>query len=89
MPGHHFRREIIAHAQRGDDRVEEYGRLRHFGLLQVLVRAVEHDVRDTEAQDFVCFLKQIFCQRIIVIQVFAHAYELCSLTGKNKCFHNV
>ncbi len=51
---------IGLHAQRfgHDDRVEEDGGLRYLGLLQLLVRAGEHDVRDAEAEDVVGLLEE-------------------------------
>lgn len=40
--------------------MKEYGGLRHFGLLELVVRAGEHDVRDTETEDIIGFSKSSF-----------------------------
>ena len=67
--------------------MKENGRLCHLRLLQVLVCTFEHDVGNAITQNVVSLLKQIFCCGVVVVQVLTHTYELCSLSGKNKCFH--
>ena len=54
----HIGLELVAEAERTDDRVEEDGGLRDLGLLQLLVRPVEHDVRDAEAEDLIGLLEE-------------------------------
>ena len=67
--------------------MEEDGGLRHIGAFQLLLRAPEHDVGDAEFQHLVGLLKKFSRLQIVVVQLFAHSYELCSLTGKNVCSH--
>ncbi len=71
-----------------DDRVEEDGRLRHAGLLELLVGTGEHDVGDAEAEDLVGLLEKGLRLGNVVVEVFAHADGLSSLTGEYVCvFH--
>ena len=58
MASDHIGLELVAEAERTDDGVEEDGGLRDLGLLQLLVRPVEHDVRDAEAEDLVGLLEE-------------------------------
>ena len=53
MSCHHIGAELIAHAESGDDRVEEYGRLGYLGLAEILISSVEHDVSDAKAKDVI------------------------------------
>ena len=72
-----------------DDRVEEYGRLGDFGLLELLVRTGEHDVGDTEAEDFIGFLKEFLCCGNVVVEVFTHSDSLGTLAREYVCvLHN-
>ena len=89
MAGHHIGLELLAHGLGQDYGVKEDGGLCHFCLTQVLFRAIEHKVRDAEAEYLVCLLKHGAGGLVVVIQVLAHSYELGSLTGKYKCFHNL
>ena len=41
----------------------------------------------TFVQDIVGLFKQFFGQGRIFVQVFSHAHELGTLSGKYKCFH--
>jgi len=66
-----------------NDRVEEDGGLRHLGLLQFVGRAGEHDVGDAEAEDFVGLLEKRFGLGNVIVEVFAHADGLSSLTRQN------
>ena len=68
--------------------LKENGRLGHFCLTQILVGAVEHDVRNAVPQDVISLFKQFLGQSRVFIQVLAHPYELGALSGKYKCFHN-
>ncbi len=79
-----FDAESLGH----DDRVQEYGRLRHFGLFQFFGRAGEHDVRDAETEDFVRFFEQFLCGGHVVVQILAHTDRLGALAPENVCvFH--
>ena len=78
---------LLAHREREDDRVQEYGGLGDLGLLQVVLGAFKHEVGDAETQHLIGFLKQFFGLGIVVIQVLAHTDELCALTGEYECFH--
>ena len=49
MSGYHVRIELFSQTNGRDDRVQEYGRLRYFGLLQFFIRTAEHDVCDAES----------------------------------------
>lgn len=72
-----------------DDRVEEYGGLRHFGLLELLVRTGEHDVGDAEAENLVGLLEEGLRLGYVFVEVLAHAYGLSTLTRKYVCvFHD-
>ena len=69
--------------------MQEDGRLRYLGLLQLLVGSGEHDVRDAETEDLVGFLEQLLGRRYVVVEVFAHAYGLSALTREYVCvLHN-
>lgn len=83
MTGHGigFDAERLGH----DDRVEEYGGLRHAGLPELLVRAGEHDVRDAESEDFIGLLEQLPGCGNVVVEIFAHADGLSPLAGENVC----
>ena len=76
-----FHAERLGH----DYRVKEYGGLRHFGLLELVVRAGEHDVRDTETEDIIGFFEKLLCFGDVVVKVFAHTDRLCTLSGKYVC----
>ena len=87
MTCHHVGLESVAEAECAHHAVQEHSGLRHLRLLQFLVRALEHDVRDAETKDFVCLFKILFGYRMLFVQVFSHAHELCALSGKYKCVH--
>ena len=87
MTCHHVGLESVAEAECAHHAVQEHSGLRHLRLLQFLVRALEHDVRDAETEDFVCLFKILFGYRMLFVQVFSHAHELCALSGKYKCVH--
>ena len=71
-----------------NDRMKEYGGLRHAGLLELLVRSGEHDVGNAEAQNLVGTFKKLPRTGYRVVKVFAHAYGLSALAGENVCvFH--
>ena len=66
----------------------EYGRLGDFSLFELFVRTGEHDVGDAEAEDFVGLLEKRFGLGNVIVEVFAHADGLSSLTRKNiRVFH--
>ena len=87
MACHHPRLEAVAKAHRTDDTVEEHCGLGHTGLFQLLVSAVEHDVCDAEAKDFVGPLEEVLGNGMIFVEDLAHSYELGALTGENISFH--
>ena len=68
--------------------MQEYGRLGNLCLLQCLGIAFKHDIGQTEAKYLVGLLHHFLCYFIALVQVLAHTCKLCSLTGKNKCFHS-
>ena len=70
-----------------DDRVEEDGRLGDCGLTKVFVRTGKHKVCDAETENIIGALKELAGLGVVVVEVFAHADKLCSLTGKYVCFH--
>ena len=67
--------------------MQEDGRLCHLRLLQVVVGTGKHDVGDAITKNVVSFLKEFLSQWVVVVQILTHSYKLCSLSGKNKCFH--
>ena len=69
--------------------MQEYCRLCHLGLLQLVVSTGKHDVCNTESEDFVGLLEEFLSCLIVVVEVLAHTYKLRSLSGENKCFHNL
>ncbi len=87
MSGHHRGVKLFAHGLGENHRVEENGGLCNLGLTEVFVSALKHEVGYAESEYLVGLLKHLFGHRIIVIEVFAHAYKLGTLTGKYKCFH--
>lgn len=82
MSGHHVGVEVAAHGLGKYHRVEEYGGLCDFGLLEVFVGAFKHYVSDAEAEYFVGFLKHFVRCGIVVVEVFAHADKLGTLAEK-------
>ena len=89
MTCHHVGVELVAQCESKHHRVQEDSRLSHFGLTQVFLGAVKHEVGNTESQHFVGFLKQFFGLGVALVEVFAHAHELSPLAGEYKCFHVV
>jgi len=71
-----------------NDRMQENGRLGHLRLLELLVRAGEHDIRDRKPQDFVGPIEQLLGQRNVVVKVLAHSDELGALTREYECVHS-
>ena len=88
MTANHIRLEGISHTLCHYHTVQEHGRLGNLCLLQCLGIALEHDVGQTETKYLVGLLHHLLCHFIALVQVLAHTSELCSLTGKYKCFHN-
>ncbi len=67
--------------------MKKNGRLCYLRFLQVTIGAVKHYVGNIKAQDLISFIKHFPALILCLIQVLAHATELCSLPGKYKCFH--
>ena len=67
-------------------RVQKHCRLGHFGLFEIIGRAFKHHFRQREAKQPIGCLTHLagFC--MCIVQVFAHARKLASLTRENKCF---
>ena len=87
VTGNHLRLlDRIDHERR--HRVQEHGRLGDTRGTQILIRAVEHNVRYTETQQFVGALKEFTNYGVVVVQVLAHTCMLTTLTGKNKRFNH-
>ena len=87
MTCRHLRIEGITHAKGRNDTVEENGGLSDLRLLQILVGTLEHDVGDAISKNIICLLKKFLCQWVVVVKILTHTYKLCSLSGKNECFH--
>ena len=68
--------------------MKEYGGLSDFGLFEILVGAVKHQIGDAETEDFVGFFKHLAGHFVGFVEVLAHAHKLCALAGEYKCFHN-
>ena len=89
MAGNHVGLELLAECLGKNYGVEEYGWLSNFSLLQLFFCTGKHDVGDAETEHLISLLKHLFSQGIVVVEVLAHSYELCALSGENECFHNV
>ena len=76
VAGNHIGLEFVAHGQRQDYTVQEHCRLRHLGLLQVVLGAFKHQVGDAETQHLIGLLKQLLGLGVVVIQIFTHAHKL-------------
>ncbi len=87
MSGCHIRLELLAHCFGKDNGMEEDSRLGDTCLLEILIGSFKHDVCDAESKNLIGFLKHLMSNRIAVVKILPHAYELGSLTGKHKCFH--
>src|SRR5574344_1074794 len=87
VTAYHVGSKGIAHADGRDDRVKEHGWLSDFGLLQFFRSTFEHDFGDVEAENLICLVKEFLRFWISFIEVFAHSWELSTLTRENKCFH--
>ena len=87
VSSHHLRIKSLTHAECRNHTMKEDCRLCHLRLLQVFVCAIKHDVRDAISQNVISFLKKFLCKGICIVKILTHAYKLCSLSGKNKCFH--
>ena len=79
--------KVVAQTDGLDDAVEEDCGLCHLGLLEFVISSFKHNVGYPVAKYFVGFLEKLFGFRVVVVQVFAHTRELCSLSRENKCFH--
>ena len=82
---HHVGLLLRAKDGSGDVGVDEDGRLGHSGLLQLLLRAVEDNFAQTEAEDLICTIKEAHRLGIIIVHGHAHADVLGSLAGKYVC----
>ena len=89
MACHHIGLELFAQTEGTDNAVEEDGGLRHLRLLQFLVSAFKHNVRDAKTEDIIGLFKKFLGGGVLLVQVLAHTYKLCALTGKYKCFHGL
>lgn len=67
--------------------MQEYRRLSHLGLLQVIFRTFKHEVGDAEAEHLIGFLKHVMGEAAALVEVFAHTHKLGTLTREYKCFH--
>ena len=87
----HLRHSVGLHAQYlcQNHRVQEYGRLCNLCLLEILCRALKHNISNTKTEYLVCLLKHCLCLGIVLIQLFTHSRELCALTWEYiSLFHN-
>ena len=87
MTGYHIGIKIVTHRFCQNYRVQEYSRLGNFGLTQIFVCSVKHQVGDIEAQYLVGLIEHLFGYGVIFVEVFSHTYKLRPLSGKYKCFH--
>ena len=67
--------------------MDENGGLGDASLFEFVVGAGKHYISDVESEDFVGTVHQAACFFVVVIEVFAHSYELGTLTGEYKSFH--
>ena len=67
--------------------MDEYGGLCNLSLAQVFISTFKHEVSDAETKNLVGLFKHFVSYGIVIIQVFAHSYELGTLSWKNKSFH--
>ncbi len=88
MSCHHVGAEISTEALGQKYGMDKDGGLCYFCLFEIFRCAFEHQVGDAEAEDFVCFFKEFAGFGVVVVEVFAHAYELGALPGENVCFHS-
>ena len=65
--------------------MDEDGRLGYSGLLKLLLRAVEDNLTQTEAEDLIRTIKEALRLGIIIVHGHTHAYVLGSLAGKYVC----
>ena len=87
MAGGHVGAEVLAERLGKKNGVEEYCRLSHGGLTEVFVSAGKHEVGDAEAENVVGLFEELTRFGVVVVQVFAHSYELGALAGEYVCFH--
>ena len=57
------------------------------GLAEIFVGTGKHEVGYAESEDFVGFLEKRAGFGVVVVELFAHADELRSLTREYICFH--
>ena len=67
--------------------MKENGRLCNFGLFELFGSAGEHNVSDRKTENLIGFFEHLLGFGYVVVQVFAHADELGTLTGEYKCIH--
>ena len=67
--------------------MKEDSRLSHLCLLQLLISSLKHDISNTISENIISLFKKFFCERVAIVKILTHSYKLCSLSGKNKCFH--
>ncbi len=68
--------------------MDEDCRLGYPGLEQVFCTAVEHYVRETEAEYGIGLVEKFFCEGVALIEVFAHTGKLRTLSRESIKFHN-
>ena len=83
----HIGLKLIPSCDGRDYRMKKNRRLCNLCLAQLLIAAVKHNICNAEAEYFVGFLKIFSCSRVVLIQLFSHSAELCTLSCEYKCFH--
>src|SRR5690606_26967092 len=69
--------------------MQKYRRLGHVGLLQIVRRTGEHDIRNAETKHVVGGFEHVLRLFAMVVQVLAHSGELGTLPRKYKCYFHV
>lgn len=87
VAGYHVGTEVSAEGGGEHHGVEEDGGLGDARLAEILVGAGKHEVGDAESEYVVGLVEELACAGIAVVEVFAHAGELCALAGEYECFH--
>ena len=87
MTGNHVGFEFLTESFGKTNRVDENGGLGDAGFFEVFVGAFEHEIGDSETEDFVGLFHHGADAFVAVVVVFAHSYELGALTGKYVCVH--
>ena len=87
MAGYHIGLEIFAERLGEYHTMQEDRGLGHFRLTEILFSAVKHEISDAETEHFIGLLEELAGFGVVVVEIFAHADKLRTLTGEYICFH--